>query len=108
AMRPAVFAPREATTLTTAAGLTLARQTFSHAKEGPLRFGLGFSGPGARLRLLVVAPGGERLEHEDAGSFMLDIDNAPAGDWHYTVTGVETPYPHFPFTLIIGDKSKLK
>ena len=84
------------------------QQTFTHAKPGKLQFAVGFEGAGAKLRLLVTSPSGEKLVHEDAGTFIVEIDNAAAGAWRYTVAALETPYPNFPYTLIIGESAAPK
>ena len=33
----------------------------------------------------------------------VEVDNAEAGDWRYTVTALHVPYPNFPFTLAVGE-----
>jgi hypothetical protein len=69
-----------------------------------LEFVLGFEDRGARLRLTVVAPDGTQLEKEGPASFTIDVPAAAAGQWHYTVTPLEVPYPNFPFSLTVGEK----
>ncbi len=69
-----------------------------------LQFVLGFEDRGARLRLSVAGPDGVRLEKEGTSTFTIEVPEAAAGKWHYTVTPVEVPYPNFPFSLTVGEK----
>ena len=47
---------------------------------------------------------GVRLEKEGTSTFTIEVPEAAAGKWHYTVTPVEVPYPNFPFSLTVGEK----
>ncbi len=69
-----------------------------------LQFVLGFEDRGARLRLTVTSPDGAKTEKEGTSTLTLDVPQAAAGTWHYTVTPVEVPYPNFPFSLTVGEK----
>jgi hypothetical protein len=102
-MQTAGLTPRETKTLNISAGESLVPQTHACAKAGKLQLGVGFAGEGAKLRLLVTGPGGEKIAHEDTAGFILEIENAPAGEWRYAVAAVDTPYPNFPYTLMIGE-----
>jgi hypothetical protein len=65
---------------------------------------LAFDDRGARLRLAVVGPDGWRREESGTKTFQIDVANASAGTWHYTITPVELPSPNFAFELMIGEK----
>jgi hypothetical protein len=80
--------------------------TYKHKQAGPLRFALGFAEQGARLKLTLVSPDGSKVEKEGTATFTVEIANAPAGDWQYTVTALRVPFPNFPFTLTVGEQSK--
>jgi hypothetical protein len=76
-------------------------QTFQHRK-GTLHVGLGFINLGARLRLILTAPGGKKLEHADTATFLLEIPNAAPGTWRCQVTAEAVPFPRFPCVLAFG------
>ncbi|MFH1265431.1 MAG: hypothetical protein ABIK89_06855 [Planctomycetota bacterium] len=98
------FSPTERNLLSASAGAKPVRQTYACQERGPLRFVLGFGDRGAKLRLTVVAPGGDKMEKTGTQTFTIDVDDAPPGTWQYTVTPVKIPYENFPFTLTIGEK----
>ncbi len=68
----------------------------------PLRFALTFAGTGARLRLTLVAPGGQEYEKETDETFVVEATGAPAGGWLYTVTAIKVPYENFAYSVSIG------
>ena len=78
-------------------------QTYRNKKGGRLRFVLGFEDRGASLQLIVVGPDGKTHEKTGTSTIIIDVPNAPVGDWRYTVTPVHIPYPDFPFTLTVGE-----
>ncbi len=77
--------------------------TYVHKKAGRLQFALAFENQGARLRLTLVAPDGREIKREGAAGFIVEVQDAPAGTWRYTVTAPILPFPNFPFTLTVGE-----
>ncbi len=76
-----------------------------HADEaGHLQFVLGFQYLGAELRLTVVGPDGKKLEKTGTSTITIEVPDAAAGDWHYTVTALKLPNENFPFTVTVGQK----
>lgn len=73
-------------------------------QRGSLEFVLGFEDQGAELLLSVVGPGGVTQERTGSKTFQIDVPQAAAGTWRYTVKPVKIPYPNFPFTVTIGEK----
>jgi hypothetical protein len=72
------------------------------SKAGRLLFRLAFNeGQGAKLRLVVRGPDGKVAKAEDTASFAIEIPDAPAGDWEYTVTPLELPNPNFRFSTTV-------
>ncbi len=88
--------------LSAAPGDPSVTRTYQHARPGNLAFTLGFEARGARLRLDVVSPAGDRSTKRGESTVTIDIPQAAAGSWTYTVTPESLPYPNFPFTLSIG------
>jgi len=78
-------------------------QIYRSKKGGKIRFVLGFEDRGASLKLRVVGPDGKTHEKTGTSTIIIDVPNAPVGDWRYTVTPVRIPYPDFPFTLTVGE-----
>jgi hypothetical protein len=95
--RPGVASPEENKKVTA---------IYKHRQAGPLRFALGFPNQGAELQLTLVSPDGSKVEQKGKATFTVEIGNAPAGDWQYTITALSVPFPNFPFTLTVGDQSK--
>ena len=102
------FSPQAAKRLATSDEAPSATQTYHNKKAGRLQFALGFSNAGAKLRLELVAPNGQKVVREGTGTFVIELDNAAAGDWRYTVTALTIPYPNFPFTLAVGEAAVKK
>jgi hypothetical protein len=100
------FAPAAARRLATSPDDPQVTQTYTNKRAGPLRFALGFANQGAKLRLTLKAPDGREIEQEGEATFTIEVANAPAGEWRYTVTAVRLPFPNFPFTLTVGAPSK--
>jgi hypothetical protein len=80
------------------------KRPYTCQRRGPLQFALGFEGEGARLRLTVVGPDGERFEKTGNESFTIDVEDAATGTWQYTITPLIIPHENFAFTLTIGEK----
>lgn len=74
---------------------------FQH-EGGALQVGVGFENLGARLKLKLLSPGGQTLEHEGEGLYQIEIPKAESGAWQYTVTPVELPFLNFPMIVAIG------
>ena len=98
------FSPVDRNLLSASSGDRSIAQTYRCAGGTDLQFVLGFRGPGAKLQLVVVGPDGRRFEESGASPVTIDVPNAKAGDWKYTVTPLEVPYKNFPFTLTVGEK----
>jgi hypothetical protein len=77
---------------------------FHRDKQGRLRMALTLGAAGAKLRFKIVDPAGLTFEKEVTASFVGEVDDAVAGDWTYSVTAIELPYPNFPFSVSIGAK----
>jgi hypothetical protein len=75
--------------------------TFQHAGGG-LQIALGFENQGAKLKLVLRSPTGQIVEHEDQGIYLIEVPDAPAGMWRYTVTPVDLPHAHFPAMIAVG------
>jgi hypothetical protein len=80
-------------------------RTHKTARAGPVRFSLSFPGKDARLRLTLIAPNGQKYEETVTSSVVIEAVDAPAGEWTYSVTALEVPYPRFPFGVSIGEGS---
>lgn len=74
-------------------------------KKGAVQFVLSFQkDAGAKLKLTVVGPAGQRVEKEGTSTVEINLPDAVPGEWSYTITAVKVPYANFPFTLTIGEK----
>ena len=82
-------------------GKTLPMQTYAN-KGGGLQVAVGFENLGAKMRLTLIAPDGQKIEHEESGVFLMEIPKATAGNWQYSVTGVNVPFQNFPVVLAVG------
>ena len=98
------FSPTERNLLSASRESRPVTEIYQCADRGPLQFVLGFEDRGARLQLTVTGPDGTRQEKTNSKTFTIEISNAAAGPWRYTVTPVDVPYENFPFTLVIGEK----
>jgi hypothetical protein len=97
------FAPQKETLASASEGAAEVTQVYENKRAGPLKFALGFQKAGARLRLTVTSPGGVKIEREGEGTFVLDVPDAAAGKWTYTITALRVPYANFPFSLTVGE-----
>lgn len=98
------FSPRKSSLLSASASDPQVTKTYRNAKSGRLRFVLGFENRGARLRLSVVGPDGKTHTEEGTSTLTIDVKDAGAGDWKYTVTALNVPYENFPFTMTVGEE----
>lgn len=97
------FSPQPIKRLVASDEAPSATQVYQNKKAGKLQFALGFSNAGAKLKLELVSPKGAKIAREGTATFLVEVDNADAGDWRYTVTALNVPYPNFPFTLTVGE-----
>ncbi len=67
-----------------------------------LQIALGFENQGAKLKLTLRSPSGKIVEHEDQGLYLIEIPQAEAGVWQYTVTPSELPHANFPILIAVG------
>jgi hypothetical protein len=98
------FAPQRSNLLSTAKENPSVTKTFRNEKAGPLRLALGFRDEGARLRLQLRSPEGKTFTWEGTSTVMLDVPQASAGEWSYTITALHLPYENFPFLVTIGER----
>jgi hypothetical protein len=98
------FFPEKSNLFSASAGAVEASSVFHAAKVRNLQFVLGFENLGARLKLTVVGPDRRIHAKEGASTFTIDVPNAAAGDWRYTVTALQLPNENFPFTVTVGEK----
>jgi hypothetical protein len=99
------FAPKQSTLITASPGVASVTQSYLSKRIGTMRFQLGFNPEGnARLRLDVRSPDGKTASAEHTSMFTIEVPNAPAGEWQYTITAVSVPYPNFPFRVTVGEE----
>ena len=97
------FSPTSKDLLSHSSGNPTITRTYRNSKPGRLQFALGVSGEDARLVLKIVAPNGQVYEKETRQTLIVEVPEAPLGEWRYTVTALEVPYENFPFTVDIGE-----
>lgn len=100
------FSPAKKNLFSASAGEPSATSVYHADKPGQLQFVLGFQNAGAELKLTVVGPDGKEHVRQGTSTITIDLPNAPAGDWKYTVTAVKLPNANFPFTVTVGQKKK--
>lgn len=98
------FTPQASNLLSTPQGNPTVTRTYKHESGRPLRFALGFRPEGATLRLTITSPDGRSYQWEGQSTVLLEVPQAASGEWTYTITAVHLPYPHFPFTVTVGEK----
>jgi hypothetical protein len=103
-IQEAGFTPQKSNLLSTPQDNPSISRTYVNSKAGPLRFALGFRNEGATLRLGLKSPEGKTYEWEGSSTVILEVPEAPAGEWTYTVTAVNVPYENFPFTVNVSEK----
>jgi hypothetical protein len=67
-----------------------------------LRFGLGFRGDGAKLRVSIKSPGGKQFTQDCEGTTILEVADAEPGEWRYTVTALDV-HANFAFLTAVGE-----
>jgi len=77
---------------------------YDNKSAADLRFALGFRNEGAKLRFNIQSPDGKQFTWEGASTVILEVANARAGQWTYSVTDLQLPYENFPFTVTVGEK----
>lgn len=98
------FSPVERNLLSASANDRSVTQTYKCSGGRHLQFVLGFEARGAKLRMSVTGPDGRQQQRTGTSTFTIDVPDAAAGQWKYTVTPLKVPYQNFPFTLTIGEK----
>ena len=96
------FSPQNESLLSTSGEAQPVSSAYKNDKRRPLRFILTFANRGARLALAIRGPNGETYQQEGVSTFAIDVPDAGAGEWTYTVTARQVPYPNFPFSLTVG------
>ena len=103
-LRQGGFSPTERNLLSASRENEPVRDAYECRRAGPLQFVLSFENRGARLRLEVVGPDGDRHEKTGTWTFTIEVPQAAAGKWQYTITPLEVPYKNFAFTLTVAEK----
>lgn len=98
------FSPAKKNLFSASADEPSAASVYHADKPGHLQFVLGFQNAGAQLKLTIVAPDGKKREEQGGSTITIDVPDAEAGDWRYTVTAVKLPNENFPFTVTVGQK----
>ena len=96
------FSPVKQSQINHQVGKDSITKKYQSSSGDPLRFALTFAGTGAKLRLTLVAPGGQEFEKETDETFVVEATGAPAGEWLYTVTSIHVPYENFAYSVSIG------
>lgn len=100
------FTPQDTKRHSISRGETSPVHTYKLEKSGALQFALGLEGQGAsKVRLALVTPRGEKIEHDGDSSFIFEVPDAPAGEWRYSVRATEVPYANYPMTVTVGKKN---
>lgn len=99
------FSPVKQSQLNHGAGHASVTKVYKSSDAGPLRFALTFSGSGAKLRLTLIAPNGQKYANEVDSTLLVEATGAPAGTWTYTVEALKVPYENFPYNVSIGKGS---
>ncbi|HVX14596.1 MAG TPA: hypothetical protein VHC22_25640 [Pirellulales bacterium] len=98
------FSPAKKNLFSASAGEPSATSVYHSDKGGHLQFVLGFQNAGAELKLTVEGPDGKKQEKQGTSTITIDLTDAAAGDWKYTVTAIKLPNENFPFTVTVGQK----
>ncbi len=96
------FTPVKRNQLNHAAGNASVTKSYKSTDSGPVRFGLTFTGAGAKLRLTLVSPDKQEYKQEVDDSVVIEATGAPAGEWLYTVESLKVPYDNFPYSVSVG------
>ena len=97
------FSPQKQNLLSASADNPKVTYAYRGTKAGKIRFVLGFDERGAKLHLSVVSPAGKKSEHEGTSTFAIEDVSTGPGEWRYTVTARDLPYPDFPFTVTVAE-----
>ncbi len=97
------FSPQKQNLLSASADNPRVSYTYRATKAGKIRFVLGFDDRGARLKMTVVSPAGDKTEEEGTKTFHIDAFNPGPGEWRYTVEALRVPFPDFPFTVTVAE-----
>jgi hypothetical protein len=98
------FSPAKESLLNVVPGKRQFTRTYTCEQPTDLQFVLAFEARGAELKLEVVGPQGKKLQKQGSSTFTIEVTNAAAGEWKYTVTALKVPYKNFPFNLSVGAK----
>lgn len=98
------FSPAKQNLFSASSGEQSAESVYHTGEAGHLQFVLGFENQGAQLRLTVIGPDGKKLEKTGTSTITIEVPDAAAGDWRYTVTALKLPNENFPFTVTVGQK----
>jgi hypothetical protein len=72
------------------------KYTHNNPEPGKLRFDVLFANEaGAEIKLTVKSPSGKSYEKQSTSSFVLEVANAEAGNWTYTITALQVPTADF-------------
>jgi hypothetical protein len=79
-------------------------QSNHHGQSGRLKFIHGFEkGAGAELKLTVQGPDGAPRSKQGREGVEIEIPDAAAGEWSYTISIIRVPYDDFGYQLLIAD-----
>jgi hypothetical protein len=98
------FSPAKRSLISHSSGNPSVTQTYRNERPGRLQFALSFANQGARLRFTLIAPTGQKFEKEVESTLVVEVPDAPAGPWQYTVTALQVPYENFPFSVNVGEE----
>jgi hypothetical protein len=98
------FSPAKRSLMGHTAGDPTVTQVYRTERHGRLQFALTFASQDARLRFTLLAPTGQKFEKEVTSTLVVEVPDAPAGAWQYTVTALKIPYENFPFSINIGEE----
>jgi hypothetical protein len=98
------FSPAKSNLLSTPKENPSVTKTFKLERPGSLVFALGFRNEGAKLAMHIRSPQGKDYTWEGESTVVLEVPNASAGEWTYTVTAKQLPYENFPFNVTVGEK----
>ena len=98
------FTPQSSNLLSTPKRNLSISKSYENNNKADLRFALGFRNEGAKLRFNIQSPDGKEYTWEGSSTVLIDVPNAAAGTWTYTVTDLVLPYENFPFTMTVAEK----
>jgi hypothetical protein len=98
------FTPKQSSLITMANDTPSVTKTYTIKKSGKARFQLSFNPGDVRLRLTIQSPDGKSASAEHSSSFSIEVPEASAGEWKYTVTAIKVPYANFPFRVTVGEE----